>query len=163
MTSGSESKIKIGQWAIVAGLCVQLIFFGAFMITSFSFHIKIIRSPTLQSERFMNKHGAIWPPDWRGVLFACYSASVFVLIRSIYRLIEFLQGNDGYVISHEVFLYVFDAAMMFSVMIVMNVFHPSFVLNKKVESPVAQPERDIQWKSDLEMQIDQNPQIVILA
>jgi hypothetical protein len=154
MTSGSESTIKIGQWVIVAGLCVQLVFFGAFVITSLIFHIKIIRSPTIESERFMNKHGSIWPRDWRGVLFACYSASVLILIRSVYRLVEFVQGNDGYVISHEVFLYVFDAAMMFLVMGVMNVFHPSFVLNKNAEVSIPQPERDVQWKSDVEMQQD---------
>lgn len=152
MTNGSESTIEIGQWVIVAGLCVQLVFFGAFVITSLIFHIKIIRSPTIESERFMNKHGSIWPRDWRGVLFACYSASVLILIRSVYRLVEFVQGNDGYVISHEVFLYVFDAAMMFLVMGVMNVFHPSFVLNKKAEASIPHPERNVQWKSDVEMQ-----------
>jgi hypothetical protein len=65
-----------------------------------------------------------------------------------------VQGNDGYVISHEVFLYVFDAAMMFLVMGVMNVFHPSFVLNKNAEVSIPQPERDVQWKSDVEMQQD---------
>ncbi|GLI74920.1 hypothetical protein PoHVEF18_003169 [Penicillium ochrochloron] len=154
MTSGSESTIKIGQWVIVAGLCVQLVFFGAFVITSLIFHIKIIRSPTIESERFTNKHGSIWPRDWRGVLFACYSASVLILIRSVYRLVEFVQGNDGYVISHEVFLYVFDAAMMFLVMGVMNVFHPSFVLNKNADVSIPQPERNVQWKSDVEMQQD---------
>jgi hypothetical protein len=53
---------------------------------------------------------------------------VLILIRSIYRVVEFVQGNNGYVIGHEVFLYVFDASMMFLVMIVMNVFHPSVVL-----------------------------------
>ncbi|KAJ5274036.1 RTA1 like protein [Penicillium angulare] len=51
-----------------------------------------------------------------------------ILIRSIYRVIEYAQGNSGYVISHEVFIYVFDATMMFLVMIVMNDFHPSVVL-----------------------------------
>lgn len=152
MTSGSENTIKIGQWVIVAGLCVQLVFFGAFAIASLIFHIKIIRSPTIEGERSMNKRGSIWPRDWRGLLFACYSASALILIRSVYRLVEFVQGNNGYIISHEVFLYVFDAAMMFSVMVVMNVFHPSFVLNKKVEAPIPQAERDIQWNSDLEMQ-----------
>ncbi|KAL2838335.1 RTA1 like protein-domain-containing protein [Aspergillus pseudodeflectus] len=152
MTSGSETTVKIGEWVIVAGLCVQLVFFGAFVITSLIFHIRIIRRPTTESERPMTKRGSIWPRDWRGLLFACYSASVFILIRSVYRLVEFVQGNDGYVISHEIFLYVFDAAMMFLVMVVMNVFHPSFVLSKTVETPIPQPERDIQCKPDLEMQ-----------
>ena len=156
MTSGSLNTIKIGQWVIIAGLCVQLMFFGAFVLTSLIFHINIIRKPTIESERTMDKHGSIWPRDWKGLLFACYSASVLILIRSVYRLIEFVQGNNGYVISHEVFLYVFDAAMMFSVMVVMNGLHPSFVLNKRIESPTVQSDRDIQWKSDVEMQQHSN-------
>lgn len=125
-SSGSANMLVIGQWIIVAGLCVQLVFFGAFLVTSILFNCRIIRSPTDESERFIAS--GLIPRDWRGLLFALYTASVFILIRSIYRVVEFVQGNDGYLISHEVFLYVFDAAMMFLVMIVMNVFHPSVVL-----------------------------------
>jgi hypothetical protein len=35
---------------------------------------------------------------------------------------------DGYLISHEVFPYVFDGALMFFAMVVMNFCHPSRVL-----------------------------------
>lgn len=84
------------------------------------------RSPTEESQ--LSVASGLIPRDWRGLLFALYTASVLILIRSIYRVIEFAQGNNGYVISHEVFLYVFDASMMFLVMIVMNVFHPSVIL-----------------------------------
>jgi hypothetical protein len=64
---------------------------------------------------------------------------VLILIRSVYRVIEFIQGDNGYVISHEVFLYVFDALMMFLVMIVMNVFHPSVVLRSINNSGTKEP------------------------
>ncbi|KAJ5950033.1 hypothetical protein N7454_001617 [Penicillium verhagenii] len=124
-SSGSANLLIIGQWIIVAGLCVQLLFFGAFIITSMLFHIRIGQSPTQEAE---NSKVRGFPRDWRGLLFALYIASALILIRSVYRVIEFAQGNSGYVISHEVFLYVFDATMMFLVMIVMNAFHPSVVL-----------------------------------
>jgi hypothetical protein len=125
--SGSAKTLVAGQWIIVAGLCVQLVFFGAFLITSMLFHYRIVRSPTHQSENLIDIGGLI-PRDWRGLLFALYTVSVLILVRSIYRVTEFTQGNSGYVISNEVFLYVFDSAMMFLVMLVMNVFHPSIVL-----------------------------------
>lgn len=124
-SSGSANLLVVGQWIIVAGLCVQLLFFGAFIITSMLFHTRISQQPTQEAE---NSKVRGFPRDWRGLLFALYIASVLILIRSIYRVIEFAQGNSGYVISHEVFLYVFDATMMFLVMIVMNSFHPSVVL-----------------------------------
>lgn len=127
MTSGSASLLSVGQWIIVAGLGVQLVFFGAFIITSICFHCRITQSPTQEAKDSMDTSGP-FSRDWRGLLFALYTASVLILIRSIYRIIEFAQGNSGYVISHEVFLYVFDASMMFLVMIVMNLYHPSVVL-----------------------------------
>ncbi|CAI7644016.1 unnamed protein product [Penicillium glandicola] len=134
MTGGSTKTVAIGQWIIVAGLCVQLLFFGTFILSSATFHIRIVGSPTEKSVRTRHLGTSILPRNWSSLLFACYTVSVLILIRSIYRLIEFAQGNNGYVISHEVYLYVFDAAMMFSVMAIMNVFHPSVVLQKE-ESP----------------------------
>ena len=128
MTNGSSNNLVIGQCVIIGGLGVQLIFFGAFIISSVTFHVRIIQFPTQQSKTATRPGTSVWPRDWRGLLFACYTASLFIVIRSVYRLIEFAQGNNGYVISHEVFLYVLDAAMMFMVMAVMNVFHPSLAL-----------------------------------
>ncbi|PYH74872.1 RTA1 domain-containing protein [Aspergillus vadensis CBS 113365] len=128
MANGSTSSMKIGQWVIVVGLCVQLLFFGAFLIASITFHCRINRNPTAESDKTMSPAKFCLPKDWRGLLFACYFVSVLILIRSVYRLIEFAQGNSGYVISHEVFLYVLDASMMFLVMLTMNLFHPSIVL-----------------------------------
>lgn len=133
MTGGSKSSFTIGQWVIVGGLCVQLVFFGAFLVSALIFHSKVVRRPTAESEQKMHL-GSFWPCDWRGVLFACYVASVLILIRSVYRLVEFIQGQQGYVITHEVFLYVFDATMMYFVMVLMNFRHPSHVLQQEVPS-----------------------------
>ena len=36
-------------------------------------------------------------------------------------------GNDGYIMTHEAFLYGFDAALMFSAMVTMNLIHPGDV------------------------------------
>ena len=41
------------------------------------------------------------------------------------RLVEYVQGNDGVVLGHEFFLYVFDALLMLGVVGVFNVIHPS--------------------------------------
>jgi hypothetical protein len=59
-----------------------------------------------------------------------YVASILILIRSIFRLIEYAQGNDGYIICHEVFMYVFDSMLMFFTMVAMSIFHPSKVLSR---------------------------------
>jgi hypothetical protein len=47
------------------------------------------------------------------------------MVRSVFRVVEYLQGNAGYLLSHEVFLYVFDAVLMLAVMGMFNWVHPS--------------------------------------
>lgn len=47
------------------------------------------------------------------------------MIRSVFRVIEYLQGVDGYLFRHEFYLYIFDAALMLGVVILFNLVHPS--------------------------------------
>ena len=47
------------------------------------------------------------------------------MIRSIVRVAEFVEGFDGKIIRHEVYLYVFDAVPMAAVMFVYNIWYPS--------------------------------------
>lgn len=54
-----------------------------------------------------------------------FGTSLLIMIRSIFRVAEYLQGNDGYILAHEAYLYVFDAVLMLSVMAVFNMVHPS--------------------------------------
>lgn len=56
-----------------------------------------------------------------------YLVSILIFVRSIVRVVEYVQGNDGYIMSHEAFLYVFDATVMWLAMIIMNWVHPSEV------------------------------------
>lgn len=56
-----------------------------------------------------------------------YIVSILIFVRSIVRVVEYLQGYDGYIITHEAFLYIFDGVVMFFAMIVMNWIHPSEV------------------------------------
>ncbi|CAI4520770.1 BBF_collapsed_G0023470.mRNA.1.CDS.1 [Saccharomyces cerevisiae] len=39
-------------------------------------------------------------------------SSILIMVRSIVRLVEFVEGYDGFIISHEYFIYVFDAVPM---------------------------------------------------
>jgi len=50
------------------------------------------------------------------------------MVRSIFRVVEYVQGFSGYLLSHEVYLYMFDSLLMFCVMVTFNVVHPSEVV-----------------------------------
>ncbi|KAE8418610.1 RTA1 like protein-domain-containing protein [Aspergillus pseudocaelatus] len=138
MASGTVSAMNTGENVTIAGLCVQLVFFSVFIVVATIFHYRIRENPTSRSTGT-----SIFPRSWREatwetVMLGLYGASVLILIRSIFRLIEYAQGNDGYLISHEVFMYVFDATLMFITMVGMSLFHPS-----KVLSPLAKAEASL--------------------
>jgi hypothetical protein len=50
------------------------------------------------------------------------------MIRSVFRVVEYVQGFSGYLLSHEVYLYIFDSTLMFCVMAMFNFVHPSEVV-----------------------------------
>lgn len=114
--SGTLDAMDTGTKIIIAGLFVQLLCFGIFMVTSVAFHIALHRLPTSAS---------VEDKTWKRQMQALYITSVLIMIRSLFRLVEYLQGHDGYLLKHEVYLYVLDAALMLIVMVLFNWIHPA--------------------------------------
>ncbi|TEA12375.1 Protein RTA1 [Colletotrichum sidae] len=111
--AGTLEMYEMGEKIIIAGLLVQIFVFGFFVITSVLFHVRLLKSPTDTAIT-----GGI---PWRRYLSVLYVTSIIILVRSIFRVVEYLQGNSGYLISHELFLYLFDALLMALVMAVFSV------------------------------------------
>ncbi|KAL1632091.1 hypothetical protein SLS56_003980 [Neofusicoccum ribis] len=117
MASGTQSAMETGEHIVVVGLFLQLAFFGFFMVVGSLFYARIGRQPTAKS---------VDPTmPWRKHFWVLMAASLLIFVRSVFRVIEYLMGNDGYLLRHEVFLYIFDAVLMLSVMVLFNVVHPS--------------------------------------
>jgi hypothetical protein len=79
----------------------------------------------------MSAKAAVSGIPWQRYLYTLYIASGLILVRSVFRLIEYVQGNAGYLISHEAYLYIFDGFLMFLAMVLFNWEHPS-QLNAKL-------------------------------
>lgn len=125
--------MAFGKRLVVLGLLLQIIFFGIFSITGGVFHLRIVRSSTSASVH----------NNWKPCMYALYAASVLILIRSVFRVIEFDEGNDG-LLSNEVFLYLFDAVLMLGVMIAFNIIHPGLILGRKAQGrPIRMNELDL--------------------
>lgn len=56
-------------------------------------------------------------------LWVLYVTSDIILVRSVFRVIKYLQGNDGYLIFHEIFLYVFDTILIAAVVDIFFIWH----------------------------------------
>lgn len=115
MASHNDSTRNTGSDVIVGGLFFQIIFFGIFVLVTYLFHTRMNKQPTTRSKQV----------PWKKHMYALYVVSALIMVRSIFRVVEFLQGFNGYIISHEWFLYVFDALLMLIAMLYMNWVHPS--------------------------------------
>ncbi|EOD43142.1 putative rta1 domain-containing protein [Neofusicoccum parvum UCRNP2] len=109
-----------GEMFITIGLIIQLIFFGLFIIVSIHFNVRLRKNPTDASRTT--------PVSWELYLRILYLTSGLILVRSVFRLIEYVQGEDGQLLSNEIYLYIFDATLMFLVMVIFNWKHPSILI-----------------------------------
>lgn len=122
-SGGTLEMYDLGEKIIIAGLFVQIAVFGFFVATSVLFHTRIFKTPTSKS--------ASGRVAWQRHLYVLYTTSALILIRSIFRVVEYLQGNDGYLISHEVFIYVMDALLMAAVMVIFAIWYISDLQKKR--------------------------------
>lgn len=116
--SGSEDvdQAKQGEVLIQVGLIIQLIAFCLF-VTWVAFFHRRLNSSSYDSEQVSRL-------SWRRVLWGLYAVSFLFMLRSITRLIEYRQGVDGPLLSNEVYLYMLDAAVMWSIAMIFLVLHP---------------------------------------
>ena len=119
MAGKTQKSIDLGQNIVVGGLVIQILFFGFFLVVAALFHVWIITEPTSRSQDI----------PWRRHINTLYAASFLILIRSVFRIVEYQQGNNGYLLGHEVFLYIFDAVLMLGVIMLFNIVHPSEISN----------------------------------
>ncbi|KUL83682.1 hypothetical protein ZTR_07499 [Talaromyces verruculosus] len=124
MAAGTVAAMNTGANIVIGGLVIQLIFFGFFVVVSAVFHwrIKVIkrsRNVAAPSER---------SKAWESLMWALYAACFLILVRSIFRVAEFVEGNDGFIMRREYLLYIFDACLMALTGVVLAVVYPGSFL-----------------------------------
>jgi hypothetical protein len=126
-----DSMRSIGQKILVVGLVVQLLFFGFFLYVSVAFQIRLRKAG-------LNMIGG----PWRRLLHILFLVSALVIGRCVFRIVEYVGGTDGYIYSHEYFMYIFDAIPMFFVQAIFHFSHPGKILVGK--GPVVDDYVDLQ-------------------
>ena len=109
----------IGQILVLVALFLQVIVFGLFVVVAAVFHKRLSRQPTPKSQ------GSL---PWKRHMAGLYTTSGLILLRNVIKIVEYIQGYDGYINHHEWFLYVFDAVPMFAVMVVMGIVYAPLLL-----------------------------------
>jgi hypothetical protein len=117
LSQGTTKSTSSGQTTILIGLLIQILFFTLFVSSALLFHRRLLALPTHQSTRV----------PWQKHIYVLYAASILIMIRSVYRVIEYAAGRNGSLMKHEIFLYILDAVLMLCVMGLFNWRHPSEV------------------------------------
>lgn len=116
---GKENLALIADYIIIAGLILQIMIFVFFLACCGIFHRRI-RLYTAES-------CTVIQVPWQSCLNMLYVTSIAVLVRNIYRVVEFaMQSVDqnGYLLTTEWPLYVLDGSLMFLLMIVFYIWYP---------------------------------------
>jgi hypothetical protein len=127
-TAKTEDDQKRGENAILGGLGIQILFFCFFIVVTCTFHNRIIHRPT-------NRSHTVGVP-WKMYIFVLYAASLLILVRSVYRVAEYVMGSDGPLMADEAYLLIFDAALMAIVTLLFNALHPSRIVQKRREADI---------------------------
>jgi hypothetical protein len=102
---------------VLIGLAIQLLSFALFGACAIVFHKRIRRNPTARSREV----GSKWLPK----LYMLYAVSALIIIRSVFRVVEYAFGQNGYPMAHERTLFAFDSVPMSLVTIIFFFFYPS--------------------------------------
>ena len=122
---GTLDLYNLGEKIIIVGLFVQIALFSGFVAVGVTIFFRLRRSLSMS----ISTPAAVEPTaiaavvPWRRHLYALFASSTLILVRSIFRVVEYLQGNGGYLVSHEIFLYVFDTLLMVAVMAVFAIWY----------------------------------------
>lgn len=122
IVQGNSSSLSVlgyatwGKVCVIAGLAIQLISFSLFWVTAIVFARRLRRAPTPECL----KPGI----PWQQSLNMLYAVSALILVRSVFRIIEYVMDNDGYPLKHEWTMYVFDSVPMVAVMVIFFMWYP---------------------------------------
>lgn len=101
----------------IAGLLLQLGIFTTFLTTTAIFNHRLLRNPTPSSSNHSIR--------WKRHIATLYLSGTLILIRSAFRVAEFMGGPTSKLMKDEVWMYGFDMVLMTIVMAWMAWVHPS--------------------------------------
>ena len=118
--SGEPSAIELSKKLVLGGLIAQVAALTIFILIAWVAQRRIKRT----SNPAIALNGDTFVVNWKNHFRAIQLVTLLIIVRSIVRTVEYVQGPDGFVISHEVFIYLFDAVPMFLVMAIYAILHP---------------------------------------
>ncbi|GAA5855470.1 hypothetical protein JCM8547_007845 [Rhodosporidiobolus lusitaniae] len=135
-SAGSGEIAKVGPKIALVGLIIQLVFFGMFTLLLIVFAYRVrkrfphLGSPVPAFSFFRHKP---WSTelvnDWRILFWLLLLSCVGIMIRCVFRTVEYAQGYSGYLITHEIYFYLLDVLPLFLAMSLYAYVWPVLVID----------------------------------
>ncbi|GAA5910632.1 hypothetical protein JCM6882_001044 [Rhodosporidiobolus microsporus] len=137
MSAGSADMAQTGQKIALVGLFIQLFFFIGFcaLLAVLIYRVRAnyphLRYPPKPFRFGDGFSGFSTDPieDWRPLAVVLALTCVGIIIRSVFRLVEYAQGHGGYLKTTEVWFYLLDALPLWISMTLFCVIWPPRVLD----------------------------------
>ncbi|CAE7108980.1 unnamed protein product [Rhizoctonia solani] len=121
-----------GGRIMLGGIIIQLVAVVLYTLLGIEFVVRFnLGRPTRPKLVNEQRKHAGWINVPRGIVWMLVGlaiATVFIIIRSVYRTIELTDGWNGTIISTEKWFNWFDGAPIVVAMFVFNLFHPGYLL-----------------------------------
>ncbi|KAF9992295.1 hypothetical protein BGZ79_003274, partial [Entomortierella chlamydospora] len=124
------SLASLGDKLFLIGVSVQGISYLVFTLLLTVAFIRLIDDRKRNYPNQLQKGWTGLDKQTLMVVSGLYFSSIFIIIRSVYRIIEFKQGYAGYLISHEIYLFILDAAPLVFAIGVWAFVWPTVLLGK---------------------------------
>ncbi|GME70515.1 unnamed protein product [[Candida] boidinii] len=129
----NKNTQSTGTWIMVGGLVIQVFSMTVFLFFWFDFLHSLRRARKYGSERevfeekyYEIRHSMLFKP-----LLIFYTASTFfIYVRSFYRVVELAQGWTGYLITHEIYVFMLDGMLIAIAVALLTVIHPGIAFGK---------------------------------
>jgi hypothetical protein len=113
----NQSTASIGGDLVLVGLILQIVSFGLFFVCAVIWDQRMKKAPTQESYHT--------DAPWKATLNMLYVVSILIFARSIFRCVEYGQGQSGYSFGHEWTNYIFDSVPMFVATVIFFWYYPS--------------------------------------
>ncbi|KAF5645546.1 RTM1 [Fusarium sp. NRRL 52700] len=110
---------RIGVKVLIVGLAFQLAAFSLFLCVFRRFHVLALRMAVEYA-----------PRGWQKVVLAVYISSILIMVRCIFRVVEFAVGKNTYAFGHEWLFWAFESLPMAVAIGIFCFYHPSRYLER---------------------------------
>jgi len=158
-SQSSQSRIHLGSHIALGGTLLQLLAVLAYCALAAEFISRYSRDrPVRLAQVPSEATRGVTDQALKRMLYALTAMTVFIVTRTLYRVVEFMGGRNGKVYTTEWYFLVFDGTMIALAMLTLNAFHPGVFLREydypsptTSEDPLADYPRDYPKTGNAEM------------